>query len=251
MLFTGFFTARKISNCLSSAFSWVDYRKARELTRLLLFLMAPGQSQPPCYLSMFLEVTDSLNTSYDWSCFVHYRVSVINQKGEERSITKESQSRYSKSAKEFGWPEFVTLASLFDQDSGLLVQDTIAFSVDLLILKETSLLEDCTESSNACFEIDQDKKLGSFTWKVENFLSFKEIMQNRKIFSKFFEVGGCELRIGESVFLILFIWLFSASSLSWWLSHLDVLLACFIIAMQGSTSHLTQFLHTWSVTHLL
>lgn len=161
--------------------------------------MAPGQSQLPCYLSMFLEVTDSLNTSPDWSCFVHYQMSVINQKGEERSIVKESQRRYSKSAKEFGWPEFVTLASLFDQDSGLLVQDAIIFSVDLIMLKETSLFENCTESTNTCFEIDQDKKLGSFTWKVENFLSFKEIIQNRKIFSNFFEVGACELRIGESV----------------------------------------------------
>ena len=213
--------------------------------------MEPGQSQPPCYLSMFLEVTDSLNTSSDWSCFVHYHMSVINQKGEERSIMKESRSRYSKSAKEFGWPEFVTLASLFDQDSGLLIQDTIIFSIDLLILKETSLLEDCTESTNACFDIDQDKKLGSFTWKVENFLSCKEIIQNQKVFSKFFEVGGCELRIGESVFLILSICLLSASSLSWWFSHFEILLAFFIIIMQGSTSHLGPFLCSWSVTHLL
>lgn len=159
--------------------------------------MVPGQSQPPCYLSVFLEVTDSLDTSNDWSCFVHHRMSVINQKEEEKSIVKELQSRYSKSAKEFGWPELLSLASLFDQDSGLLVQDAIVFSVDLLILKETALLQDCIESNNSCFEIDQEKKLGTFTWKVENFLSFKEIMRTRRIFSKYFEVGGCELRIGK------------------------------------------------------
>ena len=40
-------------------------------------------------------------------------------------------------------------------------------------------------------------KRGVFTWKVENFLAFKEIMETRKIFSKFFCAGGCDLRIGE------------------------------------------------------
>ncbi|KAL2247269.1 UNVERIFIED_CONTAM: hypothetical protein Sindi_2579200, partial [Sesamum indicum] len=29
-----------------------------------------------------------------------------------------------------------------------------------------------------------------------NFLSFKEIMETRKFFRKFFQAGGCELRIG-------------------------------------------------------
>ena len=38
--------------------------------------------------------------------------------------------------------------------------------------------------------------MSSFTWKVENFLSFKDIMETRKIFSKFFQAGGCELRLG-------------------------------------------------------
>jgi hypothetical protein len=33
-------------------------------------------------------------------------------------------------------------------------------------------------------------------WKVENFTAFKEIMETRKIFSRYFSVGGCELRLG-------------------------------------------------------
>jgi hypothetical protein len=33
-------------------------------------------------------------------------------------------------------------------------------------------------------------------WKIDNFLAFKEILETRKIFSKFFTVGGCDLRIG-------------------------------------------------------
>lgn len=162
--------------------------------------LVSGQSQPPCHLSVFLEVTDSRNTSSDWSCFVSHRLSVVNQRMEEKSVTKESQNRYSKAAKDWGWREFVTLTSLFDQDSGFLFQDTVFFSAEVLILKETSIMQDFTDqetdSGSSSSQLDGNGKRSSFTWKVENFFSFKEIMETRKIFSKFFQAGGCELRIG-------------------------------------------------------
>lgn len=129
-----------------------------------------------------------------------HRLAVVNQRMEEKSVTKESQNRYSKAAKDWGWREFVTLTSLFDQDSGFLVQDTVIFSAEVLILKETSIMQDFTDqetdSGTACHLSEGIGKRSSFTWKVENFLSFKEIMETRKIFSKFFQAGGCELRIG-------------------------------------------------------
>lgn len=183
---------RKITGlCIKSKRFQIGNRDCR------LIVYPRGQSQPPCHLSVFLEVTDSRNTSSDWSCFVSHRLSVWNQKMDDRSVTKESQNRYSKAAKDWGWREFVTLTSLFDQDSGFLLQDTVQFTAEVLILKETSILKDITdrdtESSNA---LDKGGKKCSFTWRVENFLSFKEIMETRKIFSKFFQAGGCELRIG-------------------------------------------------------
>lgn len=165
-----------------------------------LIVYPRGQSQPPCHILVFLEVTDSCNATSDWSCFVSRRLSVVNQKMEEKSVSKESQNRYSKAAKDWGWREFVTLTSLFDQDSGFLVQDTVVFSAEVLILKETSLMEEFSnhegEPSCSGSQVEAFSKRGSFTWKVENFLSFKEIMETRKIFSKFFQAGGCELRIG-------------------------------------------------------
>ncbi|XP_058112078.1 uncharacterized protein LOC131255390 [Magnolia sinica] len=187
---------RKITGlCVKSRRFQIGNRDCR------LIVYPRGQSQPPCHLSVFLEVTDSRNTTSDWSCFVSHRLSVVNQKMEEKSVTKESQNRYSKAAKDWGWREFVTLTSLFDQDSGFLVQDTVVFSAEVLILKETSIMQDFSDqeldsSSNGASQIDGVAKRGSFTWKVENFLSFKEIMETRKIFSKFFQAGGCELRIG-------------------------------------------------------
>lgn len=129
-----------------------------------------------------------------------HRLSVVNQKTDDKSVTKESQNRYSKSAKDWGWREFVTLTSLFDQDSGFLVHDVVVFSAEVLILKETSIMHEFTdhesESGNIGSHIDKGGKMSSFTWKVENFLSFKDIMETRKIFSKFFQAGGCELRLG-------------------------------------------------------
>ncbi|KAI9106664.1 hypothetical protein K1719_022192 [Acacia pycnantha] len=186
---------RKITGlCIKSRRFQIGNRDCR------LIVYPRGQSQPPCHLSVFLEVTDSRNTSSDWSCFVSHRLSVVNQKMEEKSVTKESQNRYSKAAKDWGWREFVTLTSLFDQDSGFLVQDTVVFSAEVLILKETSLMQDFadyeSDLSSSGSLIDKYQKRSSFTWKVENFLSFKEIMETRKIFSKFFQAGGCELRIG-------------------------------------------------------
>ncbi|XP_034683599.1 uncharacterized protein LOC117912910 [Vitis riparia] len=186
---------RKITGlCIKSRRFQIGNRDCR------LIVYPRGQSQPPCHLSVFLEVTDSRNTSSDWSCFVSHRLSVVNQRMEDKSVTKESQNRYSKAAKDWGWREFVTLTSLFDQDSGFLVQDTVVFSAEVLILKETSTILDLTdqdsESSNSGSQIDKIGKRSSFTWRVENFMSFKEIMETRKIFSKFFQAGGCELRIG-------------------------------------------------------
>ncbi|KAJ4890624.1 TRAF-like family protein [Raphanus sativus] len=183
---------RKITGlCIKSRRFQIGNRDCR------LIVYPRGQSQPPCHLSVFLEVTDS-RSSTDWSCFVSHRLSVVNQRLEEKSVTKESQNRYSKAAKDWGWREFVTLTSLFDQDSGFLVQDTVVFSAEVLILKETSVTKDYVEaeSANSASQIDSSVKRSSFTWKVENFLAFKEIMETRKIFSKFFQAGGCELRIG-------------------------------------------------------
>eukprot|EP00899_Mesostigma_viride_P015066 jgi/Mesvir1/23560/Mv18256-RA.2 len=295
---------RKITGlCIKSRRFQVGGRDCR------LIVYPRGQSQPPCHLSMFLEVTDPRHSASasDWSCFVSHRLSVVNQKVDERSVTKESQNRYSKSAKDWGWREFVTLTSLFDQDSGFLVADTVAFSAEVLILKEQSLMDgkdaDSMPASNAAgganasggaltagmglgaagsssaplglptlsggasvsssggsgaasssvgggFLPSTDASVssggaggahgacggagtsstcsssgaatgsaapgggnamvasrprlgsggngghGTFTWKVENFLVFKEIMETRKIFSKYFQAGTCDLRIG-------------------------------------------------------
>lgn len=69
---------------------------AAPLLTLSYVCFAAGQSQPPTYLSMFLEVCDPRAPSPDWTCFVSHRLAVVNQKAEaEKSVSKESQVRRS------------------------------------------------------------------------------------------------------------------------------------------------------------
>lgn len=171
-----------------------------------------------------------------------HRLSVINQKLEERTIVKESQNRYSKSAKDWGWREFVTLTVLFDQDAGFLVQDTVVFAAEVLILKETATIQELSdEDSEACSsgsgcQIDSLPKRPSFTWKVESFLSFKDIMETRKIFSKYFQAGGCELRIGKG------------SYFSCLVPYISCLLCSSYHNLQVYMSRLIRSAYTWKVT---
>lgn len=159
--------------------------------------MAPGQSQKPCHLSMFLEVLDPRNSAGEWSCFVRYQLSVLNQKNAKKSILKEAQDRCSKATKDWGWSEFMTLTSLFDQDSGYILKEGAVFAAEVCILKETFVMRHITELRDKAIHIDKDRKSQSITWTMENFLSFMEPIPTQKIFSTPFKVGGCELRIGE------------------------------------------------------
>ncbi|KOM55752.1 hypothetical protein LR48_Vigan10g164400 [Vigna angularis] len=88
-----------------------------------------------------------------------HRLSVVNQNMENKSVTKESQNRYSKAAKDWGWREFVTLTNLFEQHSGFLVLDNVIF------LDEDFTKHDFEMSNNGS-HLDNSRKRSSLTWKV-------------------------------------------------------------------------------------
>jgi hypothetical protein len=217
-----------------------------------LIVYPRGQSQPPTFLSLFLEVTDPRAASPDWTCFVSHRLSVVNQRGEgDRSVAKESQNRYSRSAKDWGWREFVSLTTLFDADAGFLVDDAVVFSAEVLVLKEAAEVRrlpspaaplalpappaaaaapaapadggadgaaapadgaegaaPAADAATAALDAaiaaaaaaappaEAPPAKTAFTWRIENFLAFKEVVETRKIFSRFFPAGPCDLRIG-------------------------------------------------------
>ena len=62
----------------------------------------------------------------------------------------------------------MTLPSLFDQDSGFLEKDVVSFSAEVLILKETSVIQDLTdqdcEPGNTLPLSENVGRRSSFTW---------------------------------------------------------------------------------------
>lgn len=150
-----------------------------------------GQSHIPRYLSLFLEVLSSQH-SCDWSILLGYRLGIVKCGDVKNSIIKQSLRRCYKDTKDLGWWDFVALATLFDQNSGFMVEGLSAavFYAEVCILKETFTEDDLAES---CDGISK-----SFTWRVESFLSCTEIVTTQKIVSRFFKVAGSELQIGES-----------------------------------------------------
>ena len=103
-----------------------------------------GQSHPPNHLSMFLEVADREGsdgkTDSDGDVFVSHRLSVCNQLDRGKSVSRESQNRYGRGAKDWGWREFLTLTTLFDEDAGFLVNDTVVFTAEVRVLREKNTL---------------------------------------------------------------------------------------------------------------
>jgi hypothetical protein len=264
---------RKIAGlCIKSRRFTVGGRDCR------LIAYPRGQSQPPTFLSLFLEVTDPRAVAPDWSAFVSHRLAVLNQRdpGGERSVAKESQNRYSKSAKDWGWREFVSLTALFDADAGFLVDDAVVFSAEVLVLREQdraaaaapdaigglALPEPPAAAAPAApalrgasrAEARADAKAAAaaaaadaaaappaaegeaaaadgaaalapaaaaalplaaaapappspaappgrperpfFAWRIDNLTAFKEVVETRKVFSRFFSAGACDLRVG-------------------------------------------------------
>ena len=101
-----------------------------------LIVYPRGQSHPPNHLSMFLEVTDpdasSVNGRDD--VFVSHRLSVYHQSDARQSVSRESQNRYGRGAKDWGWREFLSLTTLFDEDAGFLVNDTVVAPGEVVLV---------------------------------------------------------------------------------------------------------------------
>ncbi|TYI76222.1 hypothetical protein E1A91_D06G061400v1 [Gossypium mustelinum] len=162
--------------------------------RLIVF--PRGQYQKPIYLSMIIEASGPQDATQDWSCFARCRLSVVNKKNKDNSIFTETQGRFSEAAKRWGWPEFLTLATLFNKGSGYLVEDTVMFNADILILKESLEIQDVLESSNK----DGEKGRCTITWEMKNFVAFQQTSSMiNDICSKYFQVDKLKLRIGVCV----------------------------------------------------
>ncbi|KAG4194431.1 hypothetical protein ERO13_A06G053550v2 [Gossypium hirsutum] len=137
--------------------------------RLIVF--PRGRYQKSIYLSMIIEASGPQDATQDWSCFA-------------------------RSTKRWWCPEFLTLATLFNKGSGYLVEDTVMFNADILILKESLEIQDVLESSNK----DGEKGRCTITWEMKNFVAFQRTSSMiNDICSKYFQVDKLKLRIAVCV----------------------------------------------------
>ncbi|CAN4097650.1 unnamed protein product [Withania somnifera] len=150
---------RKITGlCIKSRRFQIGNRDCR------LIVYPRGQSQPPCHLSVFLEVTDSRSSNSDWSCFVShrlycvyesfdticiylesdqsigsdpeknfwvkYRMAILNQKNHSKNVWKESSictKTWNNSVL-----QFMKVSDMLESDAGFLVRDTVVFVCEIL-----------------------------------------------------------------------------------------------------------------------
>ena len=129
-IISAFYLRSRISLCVANCFFYdIDG---------VTMLQANRSLQPSQHV---FKVTDPSTTNADWSCFVSHRLSVVNHRGEDKSVPKSLRIDIPSKPRTGGWREFVTLTSLFDLDAGFLVNDCVMFAAEVLVLRETSELK--------------------------------------------------------------------------------------------------------------
>jgi len=90
--------------------------------RLLLF---PMGNNGPNDLSLFLEVANAKDLPPDWSRSAQFQLTVINQRDEQQSVSKDVYHRFSNSTTDWGFSQFMKLNDLTDESKGFLDNDKL------------------------------------------------------------------------------------------------------------------------------
>lgn len=151
---------------------------------------------------------DPRNTaSSKWDCFASYRLCIENLSDDSKSVHRDSWHRFSSKKKSHGWCDFASLNSLLDPKVGFLHSDDecILITADIMILHESfSFSRDSYDlqannvsamGGGGVSPVVGEALSGKFTWKVQNFSLFKEMIKTQKIMSPVFPAGECNLRI--------------------------------------------------------
>ncbi|XP_061372130.1 MATH domain and coiled-coil domain-containing protein At3g58270-like [Gastrolobium bilobum] len=86
------------------------------------------------HLSLYITVADSL-PPYGWSRFAYFRLALINQVDNNKSIVKETQQKFNAGNNGWGSPSFIPLSEFHDPSQGYLVNDTCIIEVHLSVSK--------------------------------------------------------------------------------------------------------------------
>ncbi|XP_055829914.1 ubiquitin C-terminal hydrolase 13-like isoform X2 [Solanum dulcamara] len=92
------------------------------------------------YLSMYLDVADSAALPYEWSIYAQFSLSVVNQIQNNYSIRNEAHHQFNAKASDWGFTKFMSLAELYDQNGGYLVDDAFTVEAEVAVRKTVDYL---------------------------------------------------------------------------------------------------------------
>lgn len=162
--------------------------------RLLVYPRGDSQALPG-YLSIYLQVTDPRGSSSSkWDCFASYRLCVVNQRDETKSIQRDSWHRFSGKKKSHGWCDFTPSSTVLDIKGGFVVNEAVLITAEILVLHESVSFSRENELPATVGPVPEVLS-GKFTWKVHNLSLFKEMIKTQKIMSPVFPAGECNLRL--------------------------------------------------------
>lgn len=175
----------------------------------------PGDSQAlPGYISIYLQISDPRGGSGGkWDCFASYRLAVVNQADDTKSLPRDSWHRFSAKKKSHGWCDFIPASAVLDPKQGFIVNNVVIVTAEILILQESVSfsreIDHLGSSSgvsgapasrastviNGAVSVSGEVYSGKFTWRVHNFSLFRETIKTQKIMSPLFPAGECSLRL--------------------------------------------------------
>ncbi|KAF2075778.1 hypothetical protein CYY_002911 [Polysphondylium violaceum] len=146
-----------------------------------IYIFPNGYSSPN-YFSVYLDLLD---VKFKPLMVKHlfFAIEIVNQKNPEKNLKKWVDHIYDDKNMNFGFPKFVLLTTLLNQDLGYIVDDTIIINIEFTVMS-TNFLE---PSLN--FEIEsslaKNPDCGSFTFYA------KKQPNIDLIFSPTFQIAGC------------------------------------------------------------
>ncbi|XP_054792391.1 MATH domain and coiled-coil domain-containing protein At3g58270-like isoform X5 [Prosopis cineraria] len=87
------------------------------------------------YLSLYLDVADSINLPAGWSRHACFSLAVINQVSVKKTVKKETHHLFNSRDSDWGYTSFMPLSELYDPRRGYIIEDTCIIDAEISIPK--------------------------------------------------------------------------------------------------------------------
>ncbi|XP_057967944.1 uncharacterized protein LOC131157651 [Malania oleifera] len=153
------------------------------------------KGDPACQdrFSFHIQITDP--TNHRWDCFAFFKIFIINHLNMLNSVCKESGDRFTDRKTSHGCK--FTRSSILDPKLGFYFDDSLLIVVEIRVLKDLLWCRDNNDLNSA-----SDVLSGNYTWKIQNFSVFQEVIATQRITSPVIKAGpfNLALSLSQSVF---------------------------------------------------